>query len=105
MNKEKNTLRILTICTFFVSPLCAWLSILENDETAVFASLSRMIWYSGAFFRILICMIFLFAPMLVSFFLSHNIENLSKKQKLVLRGLMILSCLVLYVGAMGTHAQ
>ena len=100
MNKEKNTLRILTICTFFVSPLCAWLSILENDETAVFASLSRMIWYSGAFFRILICMIFLFAPMLVSFFLSHNIENLSKKQKLVLRGLMILSCVVLYVGAM-----
>ena len=100
MNKEKNTLRILTICTFFVSPLCAWLSILENDETAVFASLSRMIWYSGSALRIFVAMVILFVPMLISFFLAHSMSNLTTTQKMTCRICMIISCAVLYVGAM-----
>lgn len=36
----------LGLITFILSPLLAWGSVIASDETAVFASLSRMIWYS-----------------------------------------------------------
>ena len=100
MEKEAKRLRILAIFTFFLSPLFSWGSITATDETAVFASLSRMIWYSGSAFRIFIAMLVLFIPMITAFFLAHRLSGLTKVQKLVCRVCMILSCAVLYIGAM-----
>ncbi len=100
MDKDVKRLVVLAVFTFFLSPLFAWASIMATDETAVFASLSRMIWYSGSSSRIFLAMLVLFVPMLISFFLSHGLNGMSKKQKMVLRTLMCISCVVLYVGAM-----
>ena len=100
MNNESKRLKALAIFTFFLSPLFAWGSILASDENAVFASLSRMIWYSGSAIRIFIAMIVLFIPMLIAFFHAHSLSGLSKGQKLACRICMIVSCAVLYVGAM-----
>ena len=100
MDKAPKRLIWLAVFTFAVSPLFSWASVLATDETAVFASLSRMIWYSGSAFRIYIAMLVLFVPMLVSFFLAHGMIGLSKAKTLVLRISIIVSCLVLYVGAM-----
>ena len=47
MEKAAKRLRILAIFTFLLSPLFSWGSVTVTDETAVFASLSRMIYYSG----------------------------------------------------------
>ncbi len=76
MEKEQRRLIWLAVFTFAVSPLLSWASILATDETAVFASLSRMIWYSGSALRILIAMLVLFIPMLLSFFLAHPLAGL-----------------------------
>lgn len=46
MDKAPKRLRILAVFTFLLSPLFAWSSVISTDETAVFASLSRMIWYT-----------------------------------------------------------
>ena len=45
-------------------------------------------------------MLVMFVPMLISFFLAHGLSGLSKRQKLACRVCMIISCAVLYVGAM-----
>ena len=45
-------------------------------------------------------MLVLFIPMLIAFFLAHELSGMSKAQKLILRICMIASCAVLYVGAM-----
>ena len=58
--------------------MLAWGSVIASDETAVFASLSRMIWYSGSAQQIFIAMLVLFVPMLISFFLAHNVIGLPK---------------------------
>ncbi len=100
MEKTLRKLKYLSVFTFVVSPVFAWGSIAASDETAVFASLSRMIWYSGSALRILIAMLVLFIPMLISFFLAHDLCNLPKVQKLTCRICMIVSCAVLYLGAM-----
>ena len=100
MEKEAKRLRILAIFTFFLSPLFSWGSVTETDETAVFASLSRMIWYSDSELHIFIAMLVLFVPMLISFFLAHNVICLPKTKKTILRISIIVSCLVLYIGAM-----
>ena len=100
MEKAAKRLKYLAILTFIVSPLLAWGSVLASDETAVFASLSRMIWFSGSSVRIFIAMLVLFIPMLIAFFLAHRLSGLSKAQKLILRICMIVSCAVRYVGAM-----
>ena len=100
MNRDYKRLRILALFTFIISPLVAWGSVIASDETAVFASLSRMIWYSGSALRIFVAMVILFVPMLISFFLAHNISNLTTTQKMTCRICMIISCAVLYVGAM-----
>ncbi len=100
MEKEQRRLIWLAVFTFAVSPLLSWASILATDETAVFASLSRMIWYSGSALRILIAMLVLFIPMLLSFFLAHHLAGLPEGEKWCLRVSMIVSCIVLYVGAM-----
>ena len=100
MEKAAKRLRILAIFTFFLSPLFSWGSVTATDETAVFASLSRMIWYSGSAFQIFIAMLVLFIPMLISFFLAHSMSGLTKPQKLACRICMIVSCAVLYIGAM-----
>ena len=100
MEKAAKKLRILAIFTFFLSPLFSWGSVTATDETAVFASLSRMIWYSGSAFQIFIAMLVLFIPMLVAFFLAHSMSRLTKAQKMACRICMILSCAVLYIGAM-----
>ncbi len=100
MNRDYKRLRILALSTFIISPLVAWGSVIASDETAVFASLSRMIWYSGSALRIFVAMVILFVPMLISFFLAHNISNLTTTQKMTCRTCMIISCAVLYVGAM-----
>lgn len=100
MNKEAKRARVLAVFTFIIAPLVAWGSVVYTDETAVFASLSRMIWYSGSALRIFAAMLVLFVPMLISFFLAHRMSDLSKAQRLTCRICMILSCAVLYIGAM-----
>ncbi|MBR3238264.1 MAG: hypothetical protein IKF99_07470 [Oscillospiraceae bacterium] len=100
MGKTEKRLRILAVFTFFLSPLFSWGSVTATDETAVFASLSRMIWYSGSAFQIFIAMLVLFIPMLTAFFLAHSLSGLTKAQKLACRICMLLSCAVLYIGAM-----
>lgn len=100
MEKEAKKLRIIGVLTFLVSPLLAWGSVIASDETAVFASLSRMIWFSGSSARIFIAMLVLFIPMLIAFFSAHNRSGITKKQKTICRICMIVSCAVLYVGAM-----
>ncbi|MBQ3275758.1 MAG: hypothetical protein IJH47_01705 [Oscillospiraceae bacterium] len=100
MEKAAKRLRILALFIFILSPLFAWGSVTATDETAVFASLSRMIWYSGSALWIFIAMLVLFIPMLIAFFLAHSMSGLSKAQKLACRICMILSCAILYLGAM-----
>ena len=72
--------------------MLAWGSVIASDETAVFASLSRMIWYSGSAQQIFIAMLVLFVPMLISFFLAHNVICLPKTKKIILRISIIVSC-------------
>ena len=72
MEKAAKRLRILAIFTVFLSPLFSWGSVTATDETAVFASLSRMIWYSGSALQIFIAMLVLFIPMLISFFCAQH---------------------------------
>ena len=74
--------------------------VIASDETAVFASLSRMIWFTGSSIRIFIAMLVLFIPMLIAFFLAHDMNDITKSQKLILRICMLLSCFILYIGAM-----
>ena len=100
MDRAQKRLRIIAVFTFVLSPLSAWVSIGASDETAVFASLSRMIWYSGSSLQIFIAMAVLFVPMLIAFFLAHSLSDITRMQKLILRIAMILSCAVLYIGAM-----
>ena len=100
MNKDSKKLRILAIFTFIISPLFSWGSVVASDETAVFASLSRMIWFSGSALRIFIAMVVLFVPMLIAFFYAHSLSGLPKTQKLVCRICLVVSCAVLYIGAM-----
>ena len=100
MEKESKRLKTLAVFTFLLAPLFAWGSILASDETAVFASLSRMIWFSGSSVTIFTAMLVLFVPMLISFFLAHDISCISKPRKFYLRMCMIVSCAVLYIGAM-----
>ena len=100
MDKAAKRLRILAVFTFFISPLLAWSSVTASDETAVFASLSRMIWYSGSSVQIFIAMLVLFVPMLTAFFLAHDISGITKRQKTISKIAMIVSCAVLYLGAM-----
>lgn len=100
MDKASKRLRIIAVFTFVLSPLFAWGSISASDETAVFASLSRMIWYSGSSLRIFIAMAVMFIPMLISFFLAHSLSGVTRMQKLILRIAMLVSCAVLYIGAM-----
>jgi len=100
MAKTAKRLRILAIFTFFLSPLFSWGSVTATDETPVFASLSRMIWYSGSAFQIFIAMLVLFIPMLIAFFLAHSMSGLTKARTLACRICMIVSCAVLYIGAM-----
>ena len=100
MDRAQKRLRIIAVFTFVLSPLSAWVSIGASDETAVFASLSRMIWYSGSSLQIFIAMAVLFVPMLIAFFLAHSLSDITRMQKLILRIAMIVSCSVLYIGAM-----
>ncbi len=100
MEKTVRRLKALAFFTFFLSPLFAWGSILASDESAVFASLSRMIWYSGSQTGIFIAMLVLFIPMLAAFFLAHEETGLPAGRKTVLRICMAVSCAVLYTGAM-----
>lgn len=98
--ENRRRLVILALFTFFIAPLAAWLSILASEDNAVFASLSRMIWFSGSEMHIFIAMLILFVPMITAFFFAHNLMGLEKRQKALCRVFMVLSCAVLYVGAM-----
>ena len=100
MDKTAKWLKWLAVFTFFLSPVFAWGSVIATDETAVFASLSRMIWYSGSSIRIFASMLVMFIPMLIAFFRAHDMSGISNTQKVILRICMIVSCAVLYVGAM-----
>ncbi len=100
MEKAVKRMRYLAVFTFFISPILAWGSVIATDETAVFASLSRMIWYSGSSIRIFIAMLAMFIPMLIAFFQAHSMSGISKTQRVILKSSMIISCAVLYVGAM-----
>ena len=68
MDQAEKRLKRLTFFTFILAPVFAWGSVIASDETAVFASLSRMIWYSGSSIRIFIAMAVMFIPMLISSF-------------------------------------
>lgn len=100
MNRESKKLLVLAVFTFIVSPILAWGSVIASKETAVFASLSRMMWYSGSWVRIFIAMLAMLIPMLIAFFHAHNMCGITKTQKMILRICMIVSCAVLYIGAM-----
>ena len=100
MDKAAERLKWLAFFTFFLAPVFAWGSVISSDESAVFASLSRMIWYSGSSIRIFIAMAVMFVPMLIAFFHAHTMCGISQSQKVILRICMIVSCAVLYVGAM-----
>ena len=100
MDRDSKMLSVLAVFTFCLSPILAWISVRFSSESAVFASLSRMIWYSGSAAGIFVAMLVLFIPMLVAFFLSHRTSGLSKVKKLILRALMLVSCFTLYLGAM-----
>ena len=100
MNREAKRLIWLALFTFIISPALAWESVIFSDETAVFASLSRMIWYSGSATGIFIAMAALFIPMLAAFFLANSLSGITDKQRTVCRVCMIFSCAVLYLGAM-----
>jgi hypothetical protein len=100
MEQEKRRLRYLALFTFLISPACAWVSVISTDETAVFASLSRMIWYSGSALRIFVAMLVLFIPMLVSFFFALNLSEIPIARRRICKICMIISCAVLYAGAM-----
>ena len=69
---SRRAVQILAVFTFIIAPLFAWGCVIASDETAVFASLSRMIWYSGSASRIFFAMVVLFLPMLAAFFLAHR---------------------------------
>ena len=45
-------------------------------------------------------MVALFVPMLIAFFMAHDLIGLTKTQKRICRACMIASCVVLYIGAM-----
>ncbi len=59
-----------------------------------------MIWYSGSALQIFIAMLVLFIPIITAFFLAHSLSSLTKAQKLVCRTSMIVSYILLYIGAM-----
>jgi len=100
LNRERKKVLILGALTFIISPLASWLSVIASDETAVFASLSRFIWYSGSAIRIFIAMLVLFVPMLAAFFRTLRIGSLTKIRQLLCRTGILISCAVLYIGAM-----
>ncbi len=100
IEKAAKRLKILACFTFVISPLLAWVSVISSDENAVFASISRLIWYSGDPLRIFISMVVMFLPMIISFFLAHDLGEMTKIRKTICRVLMIVSCAVLYFGAM-----
>lgn len=100
LNKALKRMKYLAFFMFLLAPVLAWGSMLLSDETAVFASLSRMIWYSGSAALISAAMLVLFVPMIVSFFLAHNLSGISKTQRRICRISMIASCVILYLGAM-----
>jgi len=98
--QERARVRLLGLVTFVLSPLASWLSVIASDETAVFASLSRFIWYSGSPLRIFIAMLVLFLPMLFAFFRAGRLSGLTKTQRVLCRAGILISCAVLYIGAM-----
>lgn len=100
MDRTVKRLIILAVFTFLISPVFAWSSVVASDETAVYASISRMIWYSGNALHILLAMLVMFLPMLISFFMAHSQTNLSKAKVMICRICMIVSCAILYIGAM-----
>ncbi len=100
MIKASKRLQYLALLSFIVSPVLAWSSVIATDETAVFASLSRMIWYSGDALRIFAAMVVMFLPMIISFFSAHSLIGLPKEKRICCRVLMAVSCAVLYTGAM-----
>ena len=100
LTSAEKRLRFLALFSFVISPLLVWGSVIASDETAVFASLSRLIWYSGCPWKILISMIVLFLPMLFSFFSALKLSNMDSRKKTVCKVLMLAACAILYIGAM-----
>ena len=100
LTSAEKRLRYLALFSFVISPLLVWGSVIASDETAVFASLSRLIWYSGCPWKILISMIVLFLPMLFSFFSALKLSNMDSRKKTVCKVFMIAACVILYIGAM-----
>ena len=98
--KRAKKLCVLALFTFILSPIFAWGSVALSKETAVYASLSRMIWYSGSAVGIFLAMLVLFIPMLIAFYSAIKMSDLNKLQKRICQIFMILSCATLYVGAM-----
>lgn len=99
LEKEWKKLRILALFTFVIAPVLAWIAIGMCDETAVYASLSRMLWYKGNFVLVFVAILAIFIPMLLSLIFALELENLPKKQKRSGKVFFIVSCVVLYIGA------
>lgn len=83
--KAAKRLRVLACFTFIVSPLLAWVSVISSDENAVFASISRLIWYCGDPLRIFISMLVMFIPMIISFFFAQDLMEMTKTRKAAYR--------------------
>ena len=98
--KRAKKLCVLALFTFILSPIFAWGSVELSKETAVYASLSRMIWYSGSAIGIFLAMLVLFIPMLIAFYSAVKMSDFTKLQKRVCQIFMILSCATLYIGAL-----
>ena len=72
MDKAAKRLRIPALFPFILSPLFAWGSVIASDESAVFASLSRMIWFSGSALRIFIAMLVLAISGLITIYVKQR---------------------------------
>lgn len=92
-------LKWLAIFTAIISPLCTWFAISACNETAVYASLSRMLWFKENTWLVFFAMLTLFIPMIISFVSSVNDNDFTKKEKTLCKVFLVVSCVVLYIGA------
>ncbi len=99
LKKISNTLKVLALFTFVLAPLASWWSVLSSEDTAVYASLSRMMWFSGNNWFILIAMGILFIPEMIAYFLAHDISGLRRNEIIHCRAMSVAACVILFVGA------
>jgi len=98
--KTKRKLNILGTLAFVIAPLACWGAIVATNESPLFASISRMIWYKGVGDIIFRAMLVIFVPMIICFFGTMKTAEFTKKQYWFCGIFLILSCVTLFIGAM-----